>query len=160
MDGHEAKRRSSRCSRRTDGHTGAPRDHRAEGLTPGRLGDPRASHIRRRVAALIAYSLRGSVPVALLVSLAAVALALDAVDGWVARRTRTTDEGARFDAEVDAFLILILSAYVARSAGAWVLVIGAARYVFLAAGWALPWMPNRCPRATGARPSPRCRGSC
>ena len=30
--------------------------------------------------------------------------------------------------------------YVARSAGAWVLAIGAARYAFLAAGWLLPWM--------------------
>ena len=80
-------------------------------------------------------------PVALLVSLAAVALVLDAVDGWVARRTRTTATlGARFDGEVDAFLILVLSVYVARSAGAWVLAIGAARYAFLVAGWLLPWM--------------------
>ena len=30
--------------------------------------------------------------------------------------------------------------YVAPSAGAWVLAIGAARYVFLAAGWLLAWM--------------------
>ena len=74
-------------------------------------------------------------------SLAALALVLDAVDGWVARRTRTTATlGARFDGEVDAFLILVLSVYVARSAGAWVLAIGAARYAFLAAGWLLPWM--------------------
>src|SRR5439155_13351916 len=58
-----------------------------------------------------------------------------------ARRTRTTATfGARFDGEVDAFLILILSVYVARSVGPWVLAIGAARYVFLAAGWPLPWM--------------------
>ena len=65
----------------------------------------------------------------LLVSLATVALVLDAVDGWVARRTRTTGMfGARFDAEVDAFLILVLSVYVARSVGAWVLAIGVARY--------------------------------
>src|SRR5207237_10514210 len=78
--------------------------------------------------------------VAMLVSLAAVALGLDAVDGWVARRTRTGTLGARFDGEVDAFLILVLSIYVARAAGAWVLAIGAARYVFLAAGWPLSWM--------------------
>jgi hypothetical protein len=53
--------------------------------------------------------------------------------------------GAHFDAEVDAFLILILSVYVARSAGAWVLAIGAARYVFLAAGWPLPWLRESLP---------------
>jgi phosphatidylglycerophosphate synthase len=70
-----------------------------------------------------------------------VALALDAADGWVARRTGTaTALGARFDGEVDAFLILALSVYVAPAYGAWVLAIGAARYVFLAGEWLLPWM--------------------
>ena len=39
------------------------------------------------VAALVADSFAESVPVALLVSLASLALVLDAVDGWVARRT-------------------------------------------------------------------------
>ena len=93
------------------------------------------------VAALAADSFARDTPVALLVTLAAVALALDAVDGWVARRTGTaTALGARFDGEVDAFLILALSVYVAPAYGAWVLAIGAARYVFLAGEWLLPWM--------------------
>jgi phosphatidylglycerophosphate synthase len=93
------------------------------------------------VAALVAGSFAHDTPVALLVTLAAVALALDAVDGQVARRTRTvTALGARFDGEVDAFLILALSVYVAPLYGAWVLAIGAARYVFLAGEWLLPWM--------------------
>jgi phosphatidylglycerophosphate synthase len=78
---------------------------------------------------------------ALLVALAAVALALDLVDGWLARRTRTESAfGARFDGEVDAFLILGLSVYVAPMYGAWVLAIGAARYLFLLGEWLLPWM--------------------
>jgi phosphatidylglycerophosphate synthase/hypothetical membrane protein len=99
------------------------------------------------VAALAADSFVRPVPVALLVGLAAVALALDYVDGEVARRTGTESElGGRLDGEVDAFLILALSVYVAPIAGAWVLAIGAARYVFLAAGWALPWMRARLPR--------------
>jgi phosphatidylglycerophosphate synthase len=98
------------------------------------------------VAALTAASFDQPVPVAMLVSLTVIALALDAVDGWVARRTGTTARlGARFDAEVDAFLILTLSVYVARSAGAWVLAIGAARYAFLAAGWPLPWLREPLP---------------
>ena len=92
------------------------------------------------VAGIVADSFSRPAPVTLLVSLAAVALALDAVDGWVARRTRTTATGARLDGEVDAFLILVLSVYVARIVGPWVLAIGAARYVFFAAGWSLPWM--------------------
>src|SRR4051794_16195197 len=98
------------------------------------------------VAALVVDSFDRPVPAAIVVSLAAVALALDAVDGWVARRTSTTRAlGAHFDAEVDAFLILVLSVYVARSAGAWVLAIGAARYAFLAAGCLLPWMREPLP---------------
>ena len=99
------------------------------------------------VAALAADSFTHDTPVALLVTLAAVALALDAVDGWVARRTGTaTALGARFDGEVDAFLILALSVYVAPAYGAWVLAIGAARYVFLAGEWLLPWMRAPLPR--------------
>lgn len=93
------------------------------------------------VAALVADAFDRPAPVALLVSLAALALALDALDGWVARRTSMTATlGARFDAEADAFLILILSVYVSRTAGVWVLTIGAARYAFLAAGWPLAWL--------------------
>jgi phosphatidylglycerophosphate synthase len=93
------------------------------------------------VAVLVVGSFAGPISVALLVSLASVALALDAVDGWVARRTGTaSDLGGHLDAEVDAFLIGVLSVYVARSAGAWVLAIGAARYAFLGAGYLLPWL--------------------
>ena len=98
------------------------------------------------VAALTADSFTRDVSVALLVTLAAVALALDAVDGWVARRTSTASAlGARFDGEVDAFLILALSVYVATEFGAWVLAIGAARYLFLAGEWLLPWMRTPLP---------------
>jgi phosphatidylglycerophosphate synthase len=93
------------------------------------------------VAALVADSFAHGTPVALLVTLAAVALALDLVDGWLARRTGTaTALGARFDGEADAFLILALSVYVAPALGTWVLAIGAARYLFLAGEWLLPWM--------------------
>lgn len=98
------------------------------------------------VAALTADSFGRPAPVTALVVLTVVALVLDAVDGWVARRTETASAlGAQFDMEVDAFLILVLSVYVTRSSGAWVLAIGAARYVFLAAGWLLPWMRESVP---------------
>ena len=81
-----------------------------------------------------------------LVALAAVALALDWVDGRVARRTRTTSSlGARFDMEVDALLILVLSVEVARTLGPWVLVIGGARYALLVAGWVTPWLRRPSP---------------
>jgi phosphatidylglycerophosphate synthase len=107
------------------------------------------------VAALAADSIQGHVPLAVLVTLATVALALDAVDGQVARRTGTTSAlGARFDMEVDAFLILVLSVVVAESLGGWVLAIGALRYGFVAAAAVLPWLraslPPRFSRKTVA----------
>lgn len=98
------------------------------------------------VAALVADGFVGEPAVTAMVALATVALVLDAVDGWTARRTGTASPlGARFDGEVDALLILILSVEVARSLGAWVLAIGLARYVFLAASWPLPWMGRPLP---------------
>ncbi|AXH97908.1 CDP-alcohol phosphatidyltransferase family protein [Ornithinimicrobium avium] len=73
--------------------------------------------------------------------LGAVALALDWVDGRVARRTRTASPfGGRFDGEADAFLLLVLSVPVAAGFGWWVLVVGLARYGFGVAGVVLPWL--------------------
>jgi phosphatidylglycerophosphate synthase len=98
------------------------------------------------VAALTPASFARQVPVALLVALAAVALVLDAIDGRVARRTGTVSAlGARFDMEVDAFLLLVLGLCVTPLIGAWVLLIGAMRYAFVAASWVLPWMRRTLP---------------
>ncbi|SBT43498.1 CDP-alcohol phosphatidyltransferase family protein [Micromonospora narathiwatensis] len=98
------------------------------------------------VLALVVSGRGGTAPVAALVPLTAVALALDAVDGRVARRTGTTSAlGARFDMEVDAFLILLLSVHLAPSLGGWVLAIGGMRYAFVAASRLLPWMRGTLP---------------
>jgi phosphatidylglycerophosphate synthase len=98
------------------------------------------------VTALVADSFTRPEPLAVLAPLVAVALLLDAVDGWVARRTHTVSElGARFDMEVDAYLILVLSVFLARPVGWWVLAIGLMRYVFVAAGWVLPWLREPLP---------------
>lgn len=98
-------------------------------------------------AALTAESLVRSISPWPLVALSSVAIALDWVDGQVARRTATESAlGARMDGEVDAFLMLVLSVAVAPTAGAWVLAIGAARYVFLVAGWLVAWMRSPLPR--------------
>src|SRR4051812_7959895 len=120
--------------------------HRAERLGPAdRITLARATLVGG-VAALTADSFSRAVPVTAVLALTVVALPLDAVDGWVARHTCTTSTlGARFDMEVDAFLILVLSASVARTAGTWVLAIGAARYGFVAAGWLLPWLRGPLP---------------
>jgi phosphatidylglycerophosphate synthase len=104
------------------------------------------------VTALVADSFGGRAPVAALIGLATVALILDAVDGQVARRTATaTPLGARFDMEVDAFLILVLCVYVAMPLGPWVLCVGAMRYVFVAASWVLPWLRGPLPGSTARK---------
>ena len=73
------------------------------------------------VVALVAGTPDRPGRVAALAVLATTALVLDAVDGAVARRSRTASAvGARFDMEVDAFLILVLSVDVARTVGGWV----------------------------------------
>jgi phosphatidylglycerophosphate synthase len=73
-------------------------------------------------------------PVPLLVVVAAVALAMDFVDGQVARRTSSASRlGARFDMEIDAFLLLVLSVHVAMTLGPWVVAIGGWRYAYVAA---------------------------
>lgn len=98
------------------------------------------------VTALIADAFLHPVPIPLLAGIAAVALALDAVDGRVARRTGTVSSvGGRFDMEVDAFLILVLSVFVAPGLGPWVLGIGVARYGLGLAGWAVPWLRRLVP---------------
>ena len=93
------------------------------------------------VAALTVELLLGHPVRPAVLALTVPALALDAVDGRVARRTGTvTAFGGRFDGEVDAFLILVLSVAAAPTVGWWVLAAGLVRYAFAVAGWCLPWM--------------------
>jgi phosphatidylglycerophosphate synthase len=77
-----------------------------------------------------------------------IVTALDGVDGWIARRARVASAfGARFDMEVDALLILVLSILVWQfgKAGPWVLASGLVRYVFVVAGSVLPWLAAPLP---------------
>jgi phosphatidylglycerophosphate synthase len=98
------------------------------------------------VTALAVTSLTRPIPLAMLVTLVGVALALDGIDGQVARRTGSTSAvGARFDMEIDAFLILVLSVFIAADFGWWTVGIGAFRYLFMAASLALPWLSAALP---------------
>lgn len=113
------------------------------------------------VTALVADSFESSPPATLLVALTAVALILDGVDGKVARRTGTsTALGARFDMEVDAFLILVLSVYVAMDLGPWVLLIGAMRYGFVAAARVAPWLNAPLPPSFARKTVAAVQGVC
>ena len=84
----------------------------------------------------------------LMAGLALLALALDGVDGWLARRHGEISAfGARFDMETDAALILVLCLAVlaAGQAGSWVLAIGVMRYAFVAAAQIWPWLEAPLP---------------
>jgi len=69
--------------------------------------------------------------------LAAIVLglfALDALDGWLARRQGTSSEfGALFDMETDAYFVLTveLVLYQRGDFGAWIVVTGVLRYVYV-----------------------------
>jgi len=81
-------------------------------------------------------------------AVAVVSLSLDGVDGWAARRAGLTSLfGARFDMEVDSYFALVLAviAFQTGQAGAWVLVLGLPRYLFVAAGAIWPWLTREVP---------------
>ncbi|MGZ6243661.1 MAG: CDP-alcohol phosphatidyltransferase family protein [Candidatus Binataceae bacterium] len=83
-----------------------------------------------------------------LFALAFTAMMLDGADGIAARRFGTlSGYGARFDMEVDAFQILVLSAAAAITgkAGVWVLASGFMRYAAVGAGFAWPVLATPVP---------------
>lgn len=89
-----------------------------------------------------------------IVIVAIVALSLDGVDGWLARRSGLSSSfGARFDMEVDAALALLLSLHALSDGlvGPVVLVLGVMRYLFVAAAWVLPWISAPLPDRFGRK---------
>jgi phosphatidylglycerophosphate synthase len=83
-----------------------------------------------------------------IVGVGLISLVLDGFDGRLARRSGLESPfGARYDMETDAFLILVFSllAWQLDKAGPWVVLSGMLRYLFIAAGWVLPWMRGTLP---------------
>jgi len=77
-------------------------------------------------------------------------LLLDGADGWVARRTGSSSPfGARFDWELDALFLVILSllVYDMGKVGAWVLAIGGLRYLFVMAWLLWPHLSAEMPES-------------
>lgn len=114
----------------------------------------RVTLLRGGLVCLIAGSL--VVPQALVehadivAAVALLALALDGLDGWVARRTGSASAfGARFDMELDAFFILVLCLCLMTigKVGAWVVAIGALRYVFVLAMRVWSWLERPLPES-------------
>lgn len=121
----------------------------------GRPGDADRAVLVGGVAALVGDAFARPPVVGTLVALTIVALVLDGGDGRVARRTGTTSAlGARFDMEVDALLVLVLSLHVARDLGPWVLAIGRRATCSSRPAGCCPGSGRRCRLVRGARSSP------
>lgn len=110
----------------------------------------RASLVSLTGATILCFETLAATDLALwtLVGVVLFALALDGVDGFLARRYgQESPFGARFDMEVDALLILVLSlaAALLDKAGLWVLLIGLMRYGFVAGGWIVPELNGELP---------------
>jgi glycosyltransferase 2 family protein len=89
--------------------------------------------------------------------LAVVALSnilLDAVDGWLARRTGQSSEfGAHYDIEADALLVLTLTVILFGRgvAGSWVILAGLWRYLYVLAPACFPTPVGQAPRSRHGR---------
>jgi phosphatidylglycerophosphate synthase len=124
----------------------------ARRLTLPAFGAANSVTLVRAVLVLLLLAALGAAPSReagwLLVALAVAAAALDGVDGAFARsRGESSEFGARFDMETDALLILVLAALAWQhgKAGAWILLAGLLRYLFVAASYALPWLGAALP---------------
>jgi phosphatidylglycerophosphate synthase len=88
------------------------------------------------------------------VTVASIAMVLDGVDGWLARRYGTASEfGARFDMETDAVFVAVLALLVWQfgKAGSWVLLSGLMRYLFAGAVSLFPRLQRPVPSTNRAR---------
>lgn len=100
------------------------------------------------IAALIPYPEAAAAHGWALALASLCALALDGVDGSIARRSGSESAfGARFDMELDALFLLALALIIISmgKAGAWVLAIGLIRYGFVAAMYGWPWLDQSLP---------------
>jgi phosphatidylglycerophosphate synthase len=113
-----------------------------------------ANHVTLARAALVALLAaligEGDAPriTAFAAALGAAAVALDCVDGRLARATGLASAfGARFDMETDAALVMVLAtlAWQFGRIGPWVLASGLLRYAFVAAGRLWPWLRRPLP---------------
>lgn len=86
--------------------------------------------------------------------LAILALSLDGIDGWLARKQRLASAfGARFDVEVDAAfaLLLAVTAAVNGAAAPYVVLLGLPYYLFGVAKIYAPWLDRPLPESFGRK---------
>jgi len=103
------------------------------------------------VASLIPAALDDAGRIVLAVA-AGLLIAADGIDGWLARRDANASAfGARFDMEVDSALMLVLAIVAARLDGAWLILLGLPRYVFVLASYLWPFLAAPLPHSERRR---------
>lgn len=105
---------------------------------------------RAALVAVLAGAIFGSAGPWMFFTIATIAFALDAIDGWLARRSGLVSAfGQRFDMEVDALLGAVIAVVLLSqgTVGPEVLVLGFSRYVFVAAGFIWPALQADLPQS-------------
>jgi phosphatidylglycerophosphate synthase len=95
-----------------------------------------------------------SVPLWVLGVTVLAVFALDGLDGWVAKRRGESSEfGAYFDMETDAYFVLLAGVVLVQRGryGAWVLVVGLLRYVYVLTLALVPARGGEEPRSAFGR---------
>jgi len=95
-----------------------------------------------------------SVPLWVLGATVLVVFALDGLDGWVAReRGESSEFGSYFDMETDAYFVLLAGIVLVERGryGAWVLVVGLLRYVYVLTLALVPARGGEQPRSSFGR---------
>jgi phosphatidylglycerophosphate synthase len=120
----------------------------------GAFGLPNALTLLRLIVALLLTVVFHGAPGLLWGALVLGLLALDGVDGAVARRNGTMSEfGALFDMESDALtvLIVVFELWQRGAVGAWILIAGLLRYLYVVCCALLPPAAGEMPRSLLAR---------
>jgi phosphatidylglycerophosphate synthase len=124
-----------------------------EHLPHGRFGPANLVTLGRLALSALCGGMLGEESAAIAwpaVIIATTVLLLDGVDGWLARRGGWSSAfGARFDMETDALLVLLMAVLCLQlgKAGAWVLLSGAMRYLFVLAGMVWRWLRRPLPES-------------
>ena len=122
--------------------------------SPARLGAANAVTLGRvGLVILLGWCLRAQ-PGPREAALILIVFALDGLDGWLARRAGTASAfGARFDMESDALFVLVcaLGLYARGRLGAFVLVPGLLRYLYVLALALVPQLEREAPRSSLGR---------
>ena len=110
--------------------------------------------LRMALASSLLAPIVGEAPAVDLIFIATLALLLDGLDGWLARReSRVSSFGARLDIEVDsAFaLILAVNSWVIGNVGPLIILFVLPRYVFIGFTKIFPWLGQPLPSRIGGK---------